>query len=170
MSSEWDRYKIEDAVCFCLALLLLVWLLTSCCHCRQLAPSTQDSVSVEVRHKTVFVVDTLRFHLPDENRLQVLPDSSHLETSVATSDARINPDGSLTHTLSNKKEEQRIPYEKQKEYRDSTVFRGREITKIVEVERDYTWWDKTQKVAFWVMLAIFFITILYKYLKLKLRL
>lgn len=90
------------------------------------------------------------------NRADRPPRFEHLETSAAVSDARINPDGSLSHSLENKTDDREIPTQRPIEYRDSIVYRDREVEveKIVEVERKLTWWQQTQIRGFWVTIII----------------
>ena len=127
-----------------LILCLIIGLLSACCPCKHLTTSTgtRDSLHVEIRHRTIWIPDTV--------------DSSHLETSAAVSDARINPDGSLSHSLENKTDDREIPTQRPIEYRDSIVYRDREVEveKIVEVERKLTWWQQTQIRGFWVTIII----------------
>lgn len=134
-------------------------LAVACCPCRHLTTSTgtRDSLHVEIRHYTIWIPDTVRVQLPAERTKQtVRQDSSHLETSAAVSDARINPDGSLSHSLENKTDDREIPTQRPIEYRDSIVYRDREVEveKIVEVERKLTWWQQTQMKGFWVVLVV----------------
>lgn len=140
-------------------LVLFALLLTACCPCRHLttSTSTRDSLHVEIRHRTIWIPDTVRVRLLAERTEQtVRQDSSHLETSAAISDARINPDGSLTHSLENKTDDQKIPTQRPIVYRDSIVYRDRKVNvdKIVEVERELTWWQQTKMRGFWVLLAV----------------
>ena len=79
---------------------------------------------------------------------------SHLETSFAASDARINPDGSLFHSLANKPQKRPEPIEKDVIYRDSIIYRDRVNTEIVEVERKLTWWQQTKMRGFWLLLVV----------------
>jgi hypothetical protein len=59
------------------------------------------AVRYEERHVTVF--DTVPVTLPQESSItQTLDTVSHIETSVAESDAWITPGGVLHHTLKNK--------------------------------------------------------------------
>lgn len=139
--------------------IIILAAMTACCPCRHLMTSTgtRDSLHIEVRHRTIWIPDTVRVQLPAERTEQtVRQDSSHLETSAAVSDARINPDGSLTHSLENKPDEQNIPTQRPIEQRDSIVYRDRNVTveKIVEVERKLTWWQQTKMRGFWVLLAV----------------
>ncbi len=147
--------KRLQIIVFFIILLAVV----GCCPCKHLTTSTgtRDSLHVEIRHRTIWIPDTVRVQLSAERTEQtVSQDSSHLETSAAVSDARINPDGSLSHSLENKTNDREIPTQRPIEYRDSIVYRDREIEveKIVEVERKLTWWQQTQIRGFWVAIII----------------
>ncbi len=138
---------------------LCLLVLTSCATIKHQTTSTniRDSLLVKIRYHTIFIDDTIFVRLPAERTEQtVRQDSSHLETSAAVSDARINPDGSLTHSLENKQDDQKISIKRPIEYRDSIVYRDREVEveKIVPVERELTWWQQTQIRGFWVAIII----------------
>ena len=108
-----------------LILCLIIGLLSACCPCKHLTTSTgtRDSLHVEIRHRTIWIPDTVRVQLPAERTEQtVRQDSSHLETSAAVSDARINPDGSLSHSLENKTDDREIPTQRPIEYRDLSLI------------------------------------------------
>jgi hypothetical protein len=77
-----------------------------------------------------------------------------LENDYAQSDARIEPDGSLFHSLETKPQEKPVPVERPIEYRDSIVYRDREIKVTVPVERELTWWQQTQMKGFWVAIIV----------------
>lgn len=139
--------------------IILLIIMTACCPCRYLATSTRDSVRVETVVRTERIPDTVFVEVPVERERQTVRDTtSHLETSFAVSDARINPDGALFHSLENKPQNRPVPTEKKIIYRDSIVYRDRTNTEIVEVERKLTWWQQTQIKGFWVLLL--FIVIL----------
>lgn len=128
-------------------------LLPGCCPCRHLTAGTRDSVRVEVRERIVAVPDTVFVEVPVESVRQTVRDTtSHLETSYAVSDAQINPDGSLTHSLENKAGERPVEAEAKIVYRDSIVWRDRVVREVVEVERDLTTWQKFRLQGFWVLL------------------
>lgn len=121
----------------------------------------QDSTRVEVRKEIVYVPDTVYLEIPAQTAERTTRDStSHLENDYAESDARINPDGSLFHDLKTKT--QKIPKEVKTpvEQNDSIVYKARAIneTNEVEVERELTWWQKTQMYGFWITLLIIVIT------------
>lgn len=136
-------------------LVLFAVLLTACCPCRHLTKSTRDSVRIETIVRTERIPDTVLIEVPAERERQTVRDTvSRLETSFAVSDARIEPDGALFHSLENKPQKRPVPTEKQIIYRDSVIYRDRTNSEIVEVERRLTWWQQTKMRGFWVLLAV----------------
>lgn len=135
--------------------IILLAVMTACCPCRHLATSTRDSVRIETVVRTERIPDTVFVEVPVERDRQTVRDTtSHLETSFAVSDARIDPDGALFHSLENKPQKRPVPTEKEIIYRDSIIYRDRTNTEIVEVERKLTWWQQTKMRGFWVLLAV----------------
>lgn len=133
-------------------------MLAGCCPCRHLTTGTRDSVRIETIVRTERVSDTVLIEVPAEVIRQTMRDTtSHLETSFAASDARINPDGSLYHSLENKAQERSVAIEKEVVCRDSIVYRDRETENIIEVPRPPTWWQQMQIRGFWVLLALLLI-------------
>ncbi len=146
---------MKRLVSFLVAAAVAGALLPGCCPCRHLAASSRDSVRVEVRERIIRLRDTVTIEVPVESVRQTVHDTtSHLETSYATSDARINPDGSLTHTLDNKAGERPAAAETKIVYRDSIVYRDRTNWEVVEVERALTAWQRFRLRGFWVLLAV----------------
>ena len=136
-------------------LVVILVAISACSPCRHLTTSTKDSVRVEVRTRTEYIRDTAWIKVPVEFvRQTVLVDSSHLETSFSVSEARINPDGSLSHSLANKPQDKPAPFDRSIEYRDSIVYRDRAVKEVVSVERELSWWQKTQIRGFWVLLVV----------------
>lgn len=138
----------------------LVAVLTSCSPSRHLATSNniKDSVRVETVIRTEYIPDTVFIEIPIERERQTVRDTtSHLETSFALSDARINEDGTLYHSLENKPHKRPTEIQKEVVYRDSIVYRDRtgEVEKVVEVERELTWWQKMKMKGFWLLLVVF---------------
>lgn len=139
-----------------LYILAAVLLLAGCSPCKHIAAiqvQRQDSIHTEVATKTYFVTDTVFVEIPAQTAERTTADSvSQLENDYATSEARINPDGTLYHDLKTKPQD--IPKEVQTpvEQKDSIVYRYRyrDVVKTVEVERELTWWQKTQMYGFWV--------------------
>ena len=97
------------------------------------------------------------FQIPAQTSERETADStSHLENDYATSDALINPDGTLYHDLKTKPQKKPVKFEKPVERKDSTIYKTKTVTEteIVKVPRDLTWWQKTQIYGFWVILFI----------------
>lgn len=138
-----------------LATLLATLLATfSCCPCKHLAVGTTDSTRVEVRERIVKVRDTVVVELPAERVEIITPDTtSTVQTSLAASTATVSG-GVLTHSIENKQTAIRKPTEVRVEVRDSIIYRDRQTTKIVEVERELTWWQESQIKGFRVLALI----------------
>ena len=154
-------YVVIFAVALCICALF-----GSCASSKHLEQNTEqkDSTRVEVKIETVYVTDTLLVEIPAQTAERTTADSvSHLETDYATSDARINTDGSLFHSLANKPQQKPVEFQKPVERKDSIVYRDRfktqTVTKVKEVERDYSWWDKTRFYASYAL----FLWLLIKY-------
>ena len=131
------------------ALLLLV----GCCPCRHLSSSDTktglDSTNTEYRERVIFVPDTVFVEIQKQTAERTTADStSHLENDYALSDARINTDGSLFHTLATKPQAKPVPTEQQIVYRDSVVYKNRIVTQTkTEVrEKAVPWY---MKLIFW---------------------
>lgn len=142
-------------------LLAAVLLLGGCSPAKHLSTTQQqqDSTRVKVLKETVYVRDTLWFAIPAQTAERTTRDStSHLENDYATSDARINPDGSLYHDLNTKPQEKPVEFDKPIERNDSIVYKYKDRTVYetveVEVEKELSWWQKTQMYGFWVALVI----------------
>ena len=142
-----------------LYIFIVAILLAGCSPCKHLAETQeqmQDTTHTEVVTKTYFVTDTVRVEIPAQTAERTTADSvSQLENDYATSEARINPDGTLYHDLKTKPQD--IPKEVQTpvQRKDSVVYRYkyRDVVKTVEAERELTWWQKTQMYGFWVAIA-----------------
>lgn len=135
--------------------VLAAAMLSGCCPCRRLTTGTRDSVRIETVVRTERIIDTAFIEVPVEVVRQTVRDTiSHLETSFAASDARIDPDGSLFHYLANKPQKRPVSVETKVVYRDSVVYRDRETENVIEVPRPLTWWQQTQIRGFWAALAL----------------
>jgi hypothetical protein len=125
----------------------------------------RDSVRIEYRERTVLVPDTVYFEIPRQMAERTIADSvSHLENDYASSDARLNSDGTLTHTLNSKPQLKPVPTERKIEYRDSIIYKDRwrdkKQTVTEYVERKLSWWEQTQIYGFWTAIAI--VAIIYR--------
>lgn len=136
-------------------LALTAILLASCAITKPPQVIIVDSTRVEIRERLVH--DTVDFKVPVEVEKIVTRDtSSHLENSLASSDASVSG-GLLTHTLATKPQTIQVPVtttvvdtvyvEKQKE---------QEIPppQIIEVEKKLTWWQRFRIGAFFWILGL----------------
>ena len=145
-------------------LFIVMFLMMGCsiCHRVQYVPveTKTDSVIIE---KIVERVDSVYFPVPSESSEVVREDSSHLETSVAISDAKIDSNGVLHHTLKNKD----TNLKKEIVYRDKIIEKKVEVEKEVPVEvevpvkyvPDYYKWIH---ILFWCMAGTGIIFVIFK--------
>lgn len=158
----------EPLLVLCLILVLIF--VFSCCPCKKITTGentnhdVKDSVRTEYKYikETIYVRDTTYITIPAQvstNHTQGEP--SHLENDFCTSDARIEPDGSLYHDLRTKKGAIPVEYDKpvttitesEKEEHTTTDVTDNHQTVTEYVERDYTWWDKTRFYASYILLG-----------------
>lgn len=153
---------------FRLATLLATLFATlGCCPCRHLETATIDSTRVEVRERIVEVRDTVVVELPAERVEVITPDTtSTVQTSIATSTATVSG-GVLTHSIENKQTSIRKPTEVRVEVRDSIIYRDRQTTEVVEVERELTAWQRFKMEGFWALLAVVGVAVALKLKNLK---
>ena len=108
--------------------------LFSCAMPRVIEQTQRDSLYVEYRERIVH--DTVMYEPPQESTsIQTKDTTSHLETSLAESDASI-VDGVLYHALRNKP--QKIPVPVVVTVHDTTVVQGSVRTEVVEVPAKLT--------------------------------
>ena len=127
--------------------LLICALLGSCCPCKNLVTGEttvmQDSTNTEVKTETIYVTDTLIVEIPEQKAERTTNDStSHLENDYAISDASINPDGSLHHTLETKPQKKPVEFQKPIEKKDSIVYRYKYRDKEVIKEKPLSRWEQ----------------------------
>ena len=137
-------------------LICLVWafygLISGCSSPRYISSSNQRIVS---KDSLIIHTELISVALPLESHSIITKSKSHLETSVATSDAEIDSLGLLHHTLVNKKDsiKTKIQYIDKIVYRDSVEVR--EVP--VEVEKPVPYIPKFYKFTF----ALFWIFVLF---------
>ena len=113
---------------FLLCLILAFYgLISGCSSPRYISSSNTRIVS---KDSLVIHTELISVALPLESHSIITKSKSHLETSVATSDAEIDSLGLLHHTLVNKKDS----LKREIQYVDKIVFKDSIITKEVPVE------------------------------------
>ena len=137
-----------------LAVLFLSLCLCSSCGVHKRLPAetvqARDSVTLHIRDSVAVRYDTVTVQLPRESLSALLAssDSSHLETSLAASDAWTDSLG-LHHTLTNKagaiKKEVAVQEHFRSESSVTQSLESRAVTAIEYIERKPTWWER-----FWI--------------------
>lgn len=129
-----------------LPLIAVCLLATSCGVSRkpQTETTTRDSVVIVKKDSLVLRDSVVFVELPKESQaVETFSDSSHLETSLATSDAIVR-DGLLKHTLENKLKRYEVPIQVPERYiiSEASSSYNSVIREVVEVEKELTWWQK----------------------------
>lgn len=123
--------------------LLILMTTCSCWSSRQTVREKEtNDEKVRIEYREIIRTDTVTVQLPAERIEVIRRDSSHLETNLAASDARIQPDGTIYHTLRNKLFTPKIEvqYKDREIIRDSIVYQTKEIP--YPVEKELTRWQK----------------------------
>nr|DAN30272.1 MAG TPA: hypothetical protein [Caudoviricetes sp.] len=155
-------FKNKDDVTRCMVVgvvTIILLLILFGCGARRKAPPSQsevrrDSVYTKVVESTVYKRDTVRIHVPQQVAVAKVKDStSRLENDWAVSTAHVYANGMLCHELKTKAGPRPIETETPIVYRDSIVYRDREVrkTEVREVEKPLGKWQKRQIAGFWVL-------------------
>lgn len=139
-------------------LVSMLFIVSGCCTQRRVVEQNttviqqKDSSNTEVRVEKVieYLTDTVYIKIPAQMAERTTQDStSHLENDYATSDARINQDGTLYHDLKTKPQEIASEFQKPVERNDSVRTEYKTKIKYItlidkkEVEKELTWWQHT---------------------------
>ena len=111
-------------------LFISMFLVMGCGVCKvQYVPveTKKDSLVIE---KVVERIDTVKVEVPGARVYVIKQDSSHLDTAVAISDAKIDSTGMLHHSLVNKD----VNLKKEIVYKDKIIEKRVEVEKEVPVE------------------------------------
>ena len=157
--------NVCSAVIVMCVLTLLMFFLSGCKT--QKAVEYRDSVRIE--YKEILVPDTIIVEVPAEEKERETRDStSILETSMAESLAKMTWKGGvpyLYHNLKNKPQKiKKVVYTKQ---RFKTIYRTRYVTRTKLVEKELSWWQKTQMIAGDVMLIALILVVGWQIVKRK---
>nr|DAK42394.1 MAG TPA: chitin synthase regulator [Caudoviricetes sp.] len=155
------KCKREEIIRWCMLagiLLVLMLILFGCGTRRKTLPSQsevrRDSVYTKVVERTVYKRDTVRINVPQQVAVAKVKDStSRLENDWSVSTAHVYANGTLWHELKTKAGPRPIETETPIVYRDSIVYRDREVrkTEVREVEKPLGKWQKRQIAGFWVL-------------------
>lgn len=119
------HYTKIFSICLILAFFGLI---SGCSSPRYISSSNQRIIS---KDSLVVHTELVSIAIPNESHSIITKSKSHLETSVAKSDASIDSLGMLHHTLVNKKDSIKTKIQ----YIDKIVYKDSIITKEVPVEK-----------------------------------
>ena len=144
---------------FLICLILAFYGLISGCSAPRLLPSS----NIKIISKDSLVVHTklVSVAIPNESHSIITKSKSHLETSVATSDAEIDSLGLLHHTLVNKKDSIKTKIQ----YIDKIVYRDSIERREVPVEKPVPYIPKFHQftfVLFWIFILFVIVKLLRK--------
>lgn len=139
-------------------LVSTLFIVSGCCTQRRAVEQNttvikqKDSANTEIKVEKVieYLTDSVYIKIPAQIAERTTQDStSHLENDYATSDARINQDGTLYHDLKTKPQEIASEFQKPVERNDSIRTEYKTKTEYItlidkkEVEKELTWWQHT---------------------------
>lgn len=170
---------------FFLVSLLALLLLSACRTAKPSEPSppviltNSDSIRIEYIERVRIDTVTVEIPVPAESSKQVVRDStSHLETSLAFSDAWINADGSLGHSIKNKgqplKADVPVPVKDSQTNKSSESIKEVPVPFPVEkkiyVAAPLSAWQKFRMHSFWFLTVALTASLIYIFRKPLLRL
>lgn len=144
-------------------LFLVMFMMVGCGICKRQYIPVESKVDSVVIEKVVERIDTVNIEVPGEKVYVIKQDSSHLETAVAISDAKIDSTGMLHHSLENKD----VNLKKEIVYKDKIIEKRVEVEKEVPVEvkvpvkyvPDYYKWIN---ILFWCIVGTGLIFVIFK--------
>ena len=147
---------------FSLCLILAFYGLISGCS----SPRYISSSNMRIVSKDSLIVHTelVSIAIPNESHSIITKSKSHLETSVAESDAEIDSLGLLHHTLVNKKDslKSKIQYVDRISYRDS--IQTKEVPVEVKVPVPYTpKFYQFTFILFWIFVLFIVVKVIRKF-------
>jgi len=128
--------------------------------------NNSDSIKVESIIKTEYIPVEVSVDLPNQSETNAtLSGSSHVETDLAESDAWINNDGSLGHSIRNKhgqfKAEAFVPQTTEQTNKEAVKIKEVPVPTPypVEVERKLTQMEQIKLAAFWYLVGAVIVSI-----------
>lgn len=162
MSDQDKQLRISGASAIGIMLVcILAFLLQGCRTTKQsgsppIVVATSETAT-DTKHVHIERIDTVFVTIPAQSAEKTTTEGfSHLETEYAESDARINADGSLFHSLTNKTDPKPVPVKNTTDtiYVDrwQSVDKPYPVEVPKEIERKLTRWEKV-RLDTWAWLA-----------------
>lgn len=145
-------------------IIILVLMTLFGCKAKQaaIAPTTiyKDSLRIEYRERVEYVPDTVFIQIPLQEKEVTKKDTfSVLENDYAVSRVWLNQDGSMRHQLSTKPQLMKVDTNKRIEYRDSLIYRDKEVRVPYPAERKLSKWEKIKDDWFSYVLGLLIISL-----------
>lgn len=136
--------------------IVAVLLLAGCSP--RIVEHVRTEYKTEYRDSTVYRDSLVYITLPVESSTNhlALGDRSHLETSIAESDAWVDSTG-LHHTIANKRDPLpfHLTYPERIIIAKATSNRSEVLTRYVKIPKELTWWQKLRLNVFpWLLMAV----------------
>ena len=150
-----------------LTYVIVALIFISCSTCKHLPiESNRDSVSVVVKESVIYRDTIIYVEVPVENDRTILPvaDTSHLETSLAVSDAWV-VDGRLNHTLSHKQERLAKVITMPVYLRSEQTEHLSHQVVVKEVEKQLNWWQNFRMSVGTIALIVLFVWLVFMLIK-----
>lgn len=147
---------------FLLCLILAFYGFLTGCSSPRYIPSS--NIRIIAKDSLVVHTELVSVAIPNESHSIITKKKSHLETSVATSDAEIDSLGMLHHTLANKKDsiKTKIQYVDKIVYRDSVEVREVPVEVKVPVRYIPKFYQFTF-ILFWIFILFIVVKIIRKF-------
>lgn len=146
------KHKTFIAYIIALVLLVIICIVFSSCKCQK-CPEPTEITRVQVERTIEVRLDTAFVEVPMQSESVVVADSSsHVETEYAYSDARINSDGSLFHSIHNKPGLKPVIVPTTTETKDSIKYKKRIVTRYKVKPPDA--WDEFKVKSFWWLIVL----------------
>ena len=158
MRERDTQYRVCGIAAAAMIALMILSLITSCSSTKKATEPTVVTLQTTAEKENIREVriDTVLVEVPAQSAERTTTDtSSYLQTDYAESNARINPDGTLYHDLRNKTENKHaVPVAATTDTIkiQETIEKPVPYPVTTEVERDFTWWEKTRLNTWWWLL------------------
>ena len=162
----WD---VVSVVVICLALALLYCFATSCGSVKEYVDREVEKEKIVYRDTTAWRDTTIYVPIPlgKDKAIVSIRDTSRLETSVAKSEAFVNEEGQICHTLENKRGNlstvAKIP--SRTIWTNVTSEKAHTVSKTVYRDTPMSWWANFRLKAFWPLLIAFLLMLAWTFRK-----
>ena len=144
--------------------LVFFLLLCACSTKKRMTTSVQENTRIETKYVISYRTDTMYIEIPSQTAEMVVRDSvNKLENDYATSEARINKDGSLYHNLKTKPQKKPTLIQIPTERKDSIIYKEKKIDNPIYIDKELSTFQKFQEKWFYISIAILLALLLFTF-------